>query len=823
MLSAGSPRALRAQAARLREHMAAHPALRAADVAHALATTRAPLAHRAVVVGRRNGELLRGVAALAQAEPCAGLVEGVARDPGRTVFVFPGQGSQWDGMAVELWNSCAVFRERMQECAAALDPYVDWSLPDVVLGRVDDTGKDRVDVVQPVLWAVLVSLAELWRSYGVEPAAVVGHSQGEIAAACVAGALSLDDGARVVALRSRLIAERLAGAGGMVSLTAPVEEVRARLADFAGRLSLAAVNGPSSVVLSGDPTALDELTGACARDGVRTRRVAVDYASHSPHVEALRTELLARLADIRPRTGTLPLYSTVTGNVVPGEELIADYWYRNLRRTVRLSDAVERLGAAGHGTFVECSPHPVLALGLTETLGRLGREALVTGTLHRDDGGLDRFLLSLGEVYAGGRSPDWTKVFAKTDVRRVSLPTYAFDRQRYWLDATPPAGDVGSVGLSPLDHPFWGAVTDLPDSGGVLLTGRLSRDTHPWLGGHAVGDVVLLPGTAFLELAVRAAEQVGCDGVAELTLEAPLVLPPRGGVQLRAVVGPADAAGDHAITIHARPEHTPDGTWTRQAAGSLARTVGHEGRASHAWPPPGAEPVPVEGVYEDLAALSLRYGPEFRGLRAAWRRGTKSSPRSCSRGTATPTGSRSTRPCSTPRCTRRRSATPRHVRGQARPPGLGCRSRGPVCGSTRSARRGCGYGSPRWAPTPSRWRPPTRPGRPWCPCNRSPCVRWHSTAFDPPSRSRRTPCSPSTGCPLRAGRPRRPGRGSSSTAPRRSSRLSKAPTSRCTRSRNSRRRRRASMCRARSWWRCRCPRPAAPTRVRPSETSSGEH
>ncbi|MFJ8743082.1 type I polyketide synthase [Embleya sp. NPDC127516] len=624
VLSAGSPRALRAQAARLREHMAAHPALRAADVAHALATTRAPLAHRAVVVGRRNGELLRGVAALAQGEPCAGLVEGVARDPGRTVFVFPGQGSQWDGMAVELWNSCAVFRERMQECAAALDPYVDWSLPDVVLGRVDDTGKDRVDrvdVVQPVLWAVLVSLAELWRSHGVEPAAVVGHSQGEIAAACVAGALSLDDGARVVALRSRLIAERLAGAGGMVSLTAPVEEVRARLADFAGRLSLAAVNGPSSVVLSGDPTALDELTGACARDGVRTRRVAVDYASHSPHVEALRTELLARLADIRPRTGTLPLYSTVTGNVVPGEELIADYWYRNLRRTVRLSDAVERLGATGHGTFVECSPHPVLALGLTETLGRLGREALVTGTLHRDDGGLDRFLLSLGEVYAGGRSPDWTKVFAGTDVRRVSLPTYAFDRQRYWLDATPPAGDVGSAGLSPLDHPFWGAVTDLPDSGGVLLTGRLSRDTHPWLGGHAVGDVVLLPGTALLELAVRAAEQVGCDGVAELTLEAPLVLPPRGGVQLRAVVGPADAAGDRAITIHARPEHTPDGAWTRQAAGSLARTVGHESRASHAWPPPGAEPVPVEGVYEDLAALSLRYGPEFRGLRAAWRWG----------------------------------------------------------------------------------------------------------------------------------------------------------------------------------------------------------
>ncbi|MGW0535645.1 type I polyketide synthase [Streptomyces sp. NPDC003032] len=641
VLSAGSPEALRAQAARLREHVAARPGLRAADVAHALATTRAPLTHRAVAVGRHSEELLRAVTALAEGRPSAGLVEGVARDPGRTVFVFPGQGSQWAGMAVGLWNSSTVFRERMQDCAAALDPYVDWSLRDVALGLADDFDADadadkdradRVDVVQPVLWAVLVSLAELWRSYGIEPAAVVGHSQGEIAAACVAGALSLDDGARVVALRSRLIAEHLAGAGGMVSVTAPVAEARARLEDFAGRLSLAAVNGPSSVVLSGDPQALDELMSVCEREGVRTRRVAVDYASHSPQVEPLRTELLAQLTGISPRAGTLPLYSTVTGNVVAGEELTAEYWYRNLRRTVRLSDAVERLAGAGHGTFVECGPRPVLSLGLTETLGRLGGDALVTGTLHRDDGGLDRFLLSLGEVHAGGRSPDWNRVFAATDIRRpVALPTYAFDRQRYWLDATPPAGDVGSVGLSPLDHPWWGAVTDLPDSGGVLLTGRLSRDTHPWLGDHAVDDVVLLPGTAFLELAVRAAEQVGCDGVAELTLEAPLILPSRGGVQLRAVVDTADAVGDRPITFHARSEDTPDvpdtadasdPPWTRLACGSLTGTAARHGDAAlGTWPPPEAEPLPLEGLYEDLATLSLRYGPAFRGLRAAWRQG----------------------------------------------------------------------------------------------------------------------------------------------------------------------------------------------------------
>ncbi|WP_372503531.1 type I polyketide synthase [Streptomyces spectabilis] len=621
VLSARTPEALRAQAARLRDHVKDRPGLRPVDVAYALATTRAPLAHRAVVVGRRTDELLRGVGALAAGEPGADLVESVARDLGKAVFVFPGQGSQWAGMAVELWDASPVFRERMLACATALDPYVDWSLREVVFGTAAAGAAARVDVVQPVLWAVMVSLAELWRSYGVEPAAVVGHSQGEIAAACVAGALSLDDGARVVALRSRLIARELAGAGGMVSVAASADDARARLERWGDRVALAAVNGPASVVVSGDPAALDELMADCERDGVRARRVAVDYASHSPQVELLRADLLADLAELRPRAGKLPLYSTVTGDVLAGDELTADYWFRNLRRTVRLSDAVERLAATGHGAFIECSPHPVLALGLTETLGDLGGDALVTGTLQRDDGGLDRFLRALGAVHAGGRSPDWEHLFAGLGARRVELPTYAFERQRYWLDAAPAAGDVTAVGLNPLDHPWWGAVTELPDSGGTLLTGRVSRDAQAWLGDHAVGEAVLLPGTALLELAVQAAGQTGCDRVAELTLQAPLPLPPRGGVQLRAVVGPADADGTRALTLHARPEDAPDAPWTTQAVGSLATAAPRGGEALEAWPPPGAAPVPVERAYADLAELSLRYGPVFQGLRAAWRLG----------------------------------------------------------------------------------------------------------------------------------------------------------------------------------------------------------
>nr|CAO85896.1 protein modular polyketide synthase NorA' [Streptomyces orinoci] len=621
VLSAQTPRALRAQAARLRDHLADAPVPHPADIAYSLAVTRDALRHRAVVVGRDPGELLRGVSALADGEPAPGLVEGEAREVGRTVLVFPGQGSQWAGMAQPLWRHSTVFRERMEACAEALAPHVDWSLREMVDAPAEDARWDRVDVVQPVLWAVMVSLAGLWRSHGVEPAAVVGHSQGEIAAACVAGALSLEDGARVVALRSRLVAERLAGKGGMVSVAAPVAEAEDRLARRPGRLALAAVNGPSSVVVSGDPAALEELLADCARDGIRARRVAVDYASHSPQVAALREELLAALAPIRPRAGEIPLYSTVTGGPLAGERLTGEHWYRNLRQTVRLAGTVRTLAAAGHSVFVECSPHPVLTPGLTETLTGLDEDALVVGTLRRDDGGPERFLCSLGELFAGGRAPDWERVFTGTGARRVALPTYAFERRRHWLDAVRPQGDPVPAGLSPLDHPWWGAVTELPEDEGWLLTGRLSRESSPWLGEHTVDGNVLLPGTAFLELALQAAEEAGCAGVAELTLQAPLLLPARGGIRLCAVVGAAGADGTHPLTLHARPEDAPDAPWTRQATGTLTRTARPAEPMPEDWPPPGADPLPVDRIYGELAALSLEYGPAFRGLRAAWRRG----------------------------------------------------------------------------------------------------------------------------------------------------------------------------------------------------------
>ncbi|MFI8086442.1 SDR family NAD(P)-dependent oxidoreductase [Kitasatospora sp. NPDC086009] len=440
VVSARGGSALRAQGARLADWWEARDDLGVPDVAYSLASGRARLERRAVIVAGDRAQALAGVRALASGEPSPALVEGTADplDASGVVFVFPGQGAQWVGMGRELVDSSPVFAARLAECAEALRPFVGWDVLDVVRGVPGAPSLERVDVVQPVSFAVMVSLAALWRSYGVEPSAVVGHSQGEIAAACVAGALSLSEGARIVALRSRVIAERLAGLGGMVSLALSPVEAGELVAAAEGRLSVAAVNGPGSVVVSGEPTALEGLLADCEARGVRARRIPVDYASHSAQVETVRDHLLDALGPDRAAASEVAFYSTVTGDLLDTEGIDADYWYRNLRETVRFDQAVQRLSAQGHGVFIEVSPHPVLRPGIEETV-----DAVVVGSLRRNEGGLERFLASVAEVWVRGVPVDWGVVTGGG--RRVELPTYAFQGERFWLEPSV----VGS-GVSPL-------------------------------------------------------------------------------------------------------------------------------------------------------------------------------------------------------------------------------------------------------------------------------------------------------------------------------------------------------------------------------------
>ncbi|MCZ1006271.1 SDR family NAD(P)-dependent oxidoreductase [Streptomyces lydicus] len=461
VLSARSEQALRAQALELHRHVLAHPDAEPTDIGHSLVTLRSRLDHRAVLLDTDRDTLLHALEDLAQGRPAPNVVTG-GGSAGKVVFVFPGQGSQWAGMALELLDSSAVFRQQFAMCSHVLAAHVDFNPLDVLRGKRGAPGLDRVDVVQPLLFAVMVSLTAVWRSYGIEPDAVVGHSQGEIAAAVVTGALSLADGAKVVALRSRAIAT-LAGHGGMMSVSLPLARAERYVTEDAAHLSVAAVNGPESVVISGTAAALDALLARLTADGVRAKLIPVDYASHSAQVDALQARLAEDLAGITAHAGEVPCYSTVTGEPIDTTTMDGAYWFTNLRRTVRFEDATRALLRDGHRLFIEVSPHPVLIAAIEETIDSVGSAlsgAQAIGSVRRDDAGRRRLLTSLAEAYVRGARVEWEGMFDGTGARTVALPTYPFQRTRYWArqdEALVPAADTAAPVPADQDR-FWKAV-----------------------------------------------------------------------------------------------------------------------------------------------------------------------------------------------------------------------------------------------------------------------------------------------------------------------------------------------------------------------------
>ncbi|MFE1328721.1 type I polyketide synthase [Streptomyces sp. NPDC058735] len=457
VLSGRSPKALRQQAGRLRERAAADADLDLADAGWSLVSGRSRFEHRAVVLGRDRDELLAGLAALSTGAESPAVVRGAAGNLGGVAFVFPGQGSQWVGMGRELYDAFPVFAQSLDACAAALAEWTDWSLLDVIQGAAGAPALDRVDVVQPALFAVMVSTAALWRSWGVEPAAVVGHSQGEIAAAYVCGALSLRDATKIVALRSKALVD-LIGHGGMASVAESEDVVARRLEPWSGRVSVAVVNGPRSVVVSGEPDALDEFVEKMKADGAQARRISVDYASHSHQVTRVRAKVTGALLDVSPASSDLPFYSTLYGETIDTAELNGAYWYDNLREKVRFASSLRRLAEDGFRVFVEMSPHPVLTVPVQEMVEDVDG-ALVLSSSRRDRGEVEAVLGSLAGFHVRGGSVDFGALFGTR--RRVDLPTYAFQRRRYWLEPShtapvaevPPAEpDAGEDHLVPLSE-----------------------------------------------------------------------------------------------------------------------------------------------------------------------------------------------------------------------------------------------------------------------------------------------------------------------------------------------------------------------------------
>jgi polyene macrolide polyketide synthase len=673
LLSGRTEKALRAQAERLREFVDDDPRCPIVDVGASLAD-RPAFEHRGVVVCADREQLLEGLGALARGQHAHTVVGGVTQGTGdRLACLFTGQGSQRVGMGRELYGSYTVFRETLNDVCGEFDGHLAHPLLDVLFGSepseesaqtpsADTRRLHQTAFTQAGLFALEVALFRLIETWGVRPAYLLGHSIGELAAAHVAGAFSLEDACKLVAARGRLMGALPAG-GAMVAVQASELEVLDTLQDCEGRVALAAVNGPSSVVVSGDEDPVLELAAAWGERGRKTRRLQVSHAFHSPHMDAMLEEFADVAGSISFAAPRIPIVSNVSGEPLSERELCSgEYWVRHVRETVRFHDGVRWLQAQGVGSFLELGPDGVLSAMVHECLG--GGEARPSGRAEGSevgDGGhagahsgdplvsvsllrgkrpeAQALLSAVSELWAGGVEVDWSALFEGTGAKRAKLPAYAFQRERYWLSAMPGTRNVASIGQSSADHPLLGSMVELADGRGWLFTSRLSLESHAWLADHAVLGSVLLPGAGFLDLALSAGARVGCAFVQELTLEVPLVFSERDAVQLQLTIAEPDESGRCWISIYSRSQQrssevaSSDEEWTRHASGVLApasaamnghtAVIGERAAllAGGSWPPENARAIDLDGLYDVLAECGFEYGPIFQGLRAAWRCG----------------------------------------------------------------------------------------------------------------------------------------------------------------------------------------------------------
>jgi acyl transferase domain-containing protein/NADPH:quinone reductase-like Zn-dependent oxidoreductase len=638
VISGATPQSLRAQAESLRSHLQEHPELPAADVAYSLATTRAALKHRAALLASDSACVLSQLDALARGEPASGLIEGIAQPDGNVAFMFSGQGAQRAGAGRELYNAFPVFAETIDAACRELDGYLDRPLMEIIFASEQTPEArllDATEYAQPGLFALELGLFRLLEWLGVTPDYLVGHSLGELVAAHVAGVLSISDASALVAARGRLMAA-LPGTGAMVSVSACEAEVVADLAGWEDRVVVAAVNGPAAVVISGYEDAVSECAERWRERGCKTTRLAVSHAFHSPLIEPMLAEFAEIAQGLSFALPAIPIVSSLTGELIPGSDLgLPEYWVRQLRGAVRFRDAVHWLEGANVTSFLEIGPDAVLST--------MAREC-ITSSPHYDRGSatvrtipalrarrseVTTLTSAFAAAHVQGVTVAWDALFG-SEARKVRLPSYAFQRKHYWLQSDTGPEDLDAVGLRAGNHPILGAAVAVADEDKWIFTGRLSLNSDRWLADHAIFDTVLFPGTAFVELALAAGAQVGCGVVEELTLEVPLALSKEQTVHLQLTVAEPEEHGRRAVAIYSRArepnEEVDQSEWTRHASGFLAiEENGGEPRggdlAACAWPPVEADAIEVEDLYDHLASAGFTYGPVFRGVRAAWRRG----------------------------------------------------------------------------------------------------------------------------------------------------------------------------------------------------------
>ncbi|MFI9585709.1 SDR family NAD(P)-dependent oxidoreductase [Streptomyces sp. NPDC052236] len=640
VLSAKTASALRSQARRLHTFLTTtDPAPHPTDLTHTTASIQSGFEKRAAVVAEDMDGLVAGLEALAGGRTDGKLLQGVAAGGGSRVFMFAGQGTQRTRMGRQLYERFPAYAEAIDEACAALDPYLDRPLKSVMYAHpasVEAALLDRTEFVQPALFATELALYRLVRSWGVEPDLVMGHSVGELTAAHVAGVFSLADAARLVASRGRLM-QSLPPGGAMVSIRAAREEVEPLLAGLEDRVGIAAVNGIAAVVISGDAATVQVIAGQLSARGRRTVPLTVSHAFHSPLMEPILDEFGEVTESLTYHRPQIPVLSNVTGRAAEASELASPrYWVDHLRRPVQFAAGVLAARAAGGTYFVEIGPDSTLSAMASAVLsGGKDREKddgwHVVPLLRGARSETTTLVNGIAAGYVHGMDVDWATVAGDWGGRKIALPTYPFERRRYWIDSS--AGRHAADNRAARTagrHPLLNDVVEIPETDSLVWSGLLSPRDHPWLAEHVVAGETLLPGAAFAELVSRAAREIGYDRVDELTLEAPLVLPPETDVQLRLVVREADGTGRRTLSFYSRPvrEHPVDarsmstGEWERHSSAVLATGGPTPSFDLTAWPPPGAQRVPMEPdeTYAELAGRGLTYGRAFQGLRAVWRR-----------------------------------------------------------------------------------------------------------------------------------------------------------------------------------------------------------
>nr|WP_247686684.1 type I polyketide synthase [Micromonospora sp. C31] len=620
VVSGRSEGALAGQAARLAAFVRDHAGLSPVDVSWSLVSTRAALEHRAVVWGRDVDELVAGLSAVVEGRP---VVSGVV-SAGRRAVLFTGQGSQRAGMGRELYEAFPVFASAFDAVCAQFDGHLPRGLREVVFaaaGSAEAALVDQTVFAQAGLFAVEVALWELLGSWGVRADFLAGHSIGEVTAAYVAGMLSLADACTLVAARGRLM--QALPAGGVMAAVGASEEAVAELIAVSGAgVDIAAVNGPASVVVSGAADEVASVVGTSRERGWRVKELSVSHAFHSRLMDPMLDEFASMVAGLSWQPPKVPVVSNVTGAVADADEITdPGYWVRHVRQPVRFADAVRTLHQQDVTQFLEVGPDAVLTAMAQDCVEATG-DVRFTATLRAGHPEADTLRAALAERYVTGGHVDWAGYLTAAGARprTVALPTYAFDHQRYWLNAT--AGDAGAPGLGvrPVDHALLGAAVRVADDDVRVFGTELSVRTHPWLAEHVVWDSVVVPGAALVEMVLHAGAQVGCDTLDELTLQAPLALAEQGARAVQVKLGTADEEGRRPVTIHSRAAADPDAEWDRHAAGVLSPAVPQpDGSDPSPWPPDAAAVVTVDGIYTELSRLGVEYGPLFRGLRAVWR------------------------------------------------------------------------------------------------------------------------------------------------------------------------------------------------------------